>query len=142
MYLVIDFRASPQKDLNTMFRDRKRLQPQTHFKLHALCSDRRCDAHVYMCCMHCWLKHDRRHVLEIHLFAIPGVPLCGLTLPRALAMVSNSSSSKSTGKRPSTIDENFDVGKRRAIVSDLAALNGVSKVGLARTLKALNDRGC
>ena len=56
-------------------------------------------------------------------------------------MVSNSSSSKSTGKRPSTIDENFDVGKRRAIVSDLAALNGVSKVGLAKTLKMLNDRG-
>ena len=67
--------------------------------------------------------------------------LCGFTLPRAFAMVSNSSSSKSTGKRPSTIDEEFDVDKRRAIVSDLAAQNGVSKVGLAKTLKVLNDMG-
>ena len=38
MYLVIDFRACPQYDLNTMFRNRKRLKPQTHFKLHALFS--------------------------------------------------------------------------------------------------------
>ena len=70
------------------------------------------------------------------------MPLCGLTLSQTFAMVSNSSSSKSTGKRPSTIDEEFDVDKRRAIVSDLAAQNGVSKVGLAKTLKVLNDRGC
>ena len=46
MNIVIDFPACPEYDLNTMFRNRKRLKPQTHFKLHALFSECRYDAHV------------------------------------------------------------------------------------------------
>ena len=45
----------------------------------------------------------------------------------------------SSSKRKS--GEALDADKRLKIVSELAAINGVSKMGLAKTLKALHDRG-